>query len=179
MYSYEDRIRAIELYIKLGKRVGATIRQLGYPTENSLKSWHEQYVRGLDVPRGYVRVKPKYSQAQKQLAVQHYLDQGRCIAWTIKALGYPSRDLLRAWIRESHPELHRRLVGRSDSHARSPAMGVRWISWTTDGGSSGIPTKTEFERLGCTSRQARWGDDSPVGGAADFSGLTIQVIRRP
>ena len=101
MYSYEDRIRAIELYIKLGKRVGATIRQLGYPTENSLKSWHEQYVRDLDVPRGYVRAKPKYSQAQRQLAVQHYLDQGRCIAWTIKALGYPSRDLLRAWIRES------------------------------------------------------------------------------
>ena len=165
MYSYEDRIRGVELYIKLGKRVGATIRQLGYPTENSLKSWHEQYVRDLDVPRGYVRAKPKYSQAQRQLAVQHYLDQGRCIAWTIKALGYPSRDLLRAWIRESHPELHRRLVGRSDSHARSPAMGVRWISWTTDGGSSDIPTKTEFERLGCTSslasalgrRFASWG----------------------
>ncbi len=27
MYSYEDRIRAVELYIKLGKRVGATLRQ--------------------------------------------------------------------------------------------------------------------------------------------------------
>ncbi len=26
MYSYEDRIRAVELYIKLDKRVGATIR---------------------------------------------------------------------------------------------------------------------------------------------------------
>ncbi len=135
MYSYEDRIRAIELYIKLGKRVGATIRQLGYPTENSLKSWHEQYVRGLDVPRGYVRVKPKYSQAQKQLAVQHYLDQGRCIAWTIKALGYPSRDLLRAWIRESHPELHRRLVGRSDSSDNKPVVHsdrgahYRWPGW--------------------------------------------------
>lgn len=30
MYSYEDRIRAVTLYIKLGKRTGATIRQLGY-----------------------------------------------------------------------------------------------------------------------------------------------------
>lgn len=29
MYSYEDRIRAVKLYIKLGKRTGATIRQLG------------------------------------------------------------------------------------------------------------------------------------------------------
>jgi hypothetical protein len=31
MYSYDDRIRAVELYIKLGKRVAPTIRQLGYP----------------------------------------------------------------------------------------------------------------------------------------------------
>jgi len=30
MYSYEDRIRAVELYIKLGKRVRPTIRQLGH-----------------------------------------------------------------------------------------------------------------------------------------------------
>lgn len=29
MFSYEDRIRAVKLYIKLGKRLGATIRQLG------------------------------------------------------------------------------------------------------------------------------------------------------
>ncbi len=37
MYSYEDRIRAVELYIRLGKRVGATILQLGYLTKNALK----------------------------------------------------------------------------------------------------------------------------------------------
>ena len=29
MYSYEDRIRAVDLYIKQGKRVGPTIRQCG------------------------------------------------------------------------------------------------------------------------------------------------------
>lgn len=30
MYSYDDRIRAVELYIKLSKRMWPTIRQLGY-----------------------------------------------------------------------------------------------------------------------------------------------------
>ena len=39
MYSYEDRIRSVMLYIKLGKRVAATIQQLRYTTKNSLKSW--------------------------------------------------------------------------------------------------------------------------------------------
>ncbi len=43
MYSYEDRIRAVELYIKLGKRVQPTIRQLGYPTKNALKGWYREY----------------------------------------------------------------------------------------------------------------------------------------
>ncbi|WP_157085093.1 helix-turn-helix domain-containing protein [Hydrogenophaga palleronii] len=43
MYSYEDRIRAVELYIKLGKRVRPTIRQLGYPTKSSLKGWYNEY----------------------------------------------------------------------------------------------------------------------------------------
>jgi len=40
MYFYEDRLRAVQLYIKLGKRAGMTIRQLGYPTKNSLRNWH-------------------------------------------------------------------------------------------------------------------------------------------
>ena len=39
MYSYEDRMRAVRLYLKLGKRVGATIRQLGYPSRRSLTAW--------------------------------------------------------------------------------------------------------------------------------------------
>ena len=29
MYSYEDRIRAVELYMKLGKCIRPTVRQLG------------------------------------------------------------------------------------------------------------------------------------------------------
>jgi putative transposase len=85
MYSYEARVRAVRLYIKLGKRVAATIRQLGYPTKNSLKSWHREYEERLGLPTGYVRL-PKYSQAQKELAVEHYVEHGRCISASIRAL---------------------------------------------------------------------------------------------
>jgi putative transposase len=52
MYSYEDGIRAVQLYIKLGKRIRATIRQLGYPTKNALKSWHREYERRPALPVG-------------------------------------------------------------------------------------------------------------------------------
>jgi hypothetical protein len=42
MYSYDDRLRAVRLYIKLGKRNGLTIHQLGYPTKNALKTWYRE-----------------------------------------------------------------------------------------------------------------------------------------
>ncbi len=89
MYSYEARLRAVRLYIKLGQRVRATIRQLGYPTKNALKSWHREYEQHGDLRMGFAR-RPKFSQAQKDRAVEHYLEHGRCIAVTIRALGYPS-----------------------------------------------------------------------------------------
>jgi transposase InsO family protein/transposase-like protein len=120
MYLYEDRLRAVRLYIRLGKRVSLTIRQLGYPTKNALKSWHREYERSLDLPVGYVR-RPKFSQAQKERAVEHYLEHGRCLSATIKALGgYPSRASLAAWVREIHPETRTRVVGRS--RELTPAM---------------------------------------------------------
>lgn len=74
MFSYEDRIRAVKLYIKLGKRLGATIGQLGYPTKNSLISWYREYEQGRDLQVGYTRSMSKYSDEQRQVAVKHYLD---------------------------------------------------------------------------------------------------------
>lgn len=53
MYLYEDRIRAVKLYIKLGKRTGPIIRKLVYPTKNSLKGWHRELERSLDLQADY------------------------------------------------------------------------------------------------------------------------------
>jgi len=112
MYSYEKRLRAVRLYIKLGRRVGLTIRQLGYPTKNALKRWCREYEHRQDLIPGYTR-QPRYSQAQKEAAVRHYLDHGRCIRATIKVLGYPSRSLLSAWLQELCPQERAPFVGRS------------------------------------------------------------------
>ncbi|PWE53335.1 IS3 family transposase [Metarhizobium album] len=129
MYSYEDRMRAVQLYIKLGKRVKATIRQLGYPTKNALKHWCREYERGHVLAAGYVRTKQRYSDEQKRIAVEHYLSHGRCLAWTMRALGYPCRQKLSAWIDEYDPDAKRRVVGnivtitpRSDQQKRTAAI---------------------------------------------------------
>jgi transposase-like protein len=111
MYSYEDRIRAVELYIKLDKRVRPTIRQLGYPTKNSLKGWYNEYQQKLDLPAGYAGRPAKFSKEQKAAAIKHYLTHDRCIAATMRSLGYPCRGTLTAWVREALPDARRPVVG--------------------------------------------------------------------
>jgi transposase-like protein len=94
MYSYADRLRAVELYIRLGKRLKATIRQLGYPTKNALRGWYREYVENHDLRVQAVARAPKFSEAQKQAALEHHRTHDRCISSTMRALGYPGRGTL-------------------------------------------------------------------------------------
>ncbi|WLF99664.1 IS3 family transposase (plasmid) [Brucella intermedia] len=113
MYSYEDRMRAVALYIKLGKRAKATIRQLGYPSKNALKGWCREYEHHLELRLGFAPRAPKFTQAQKEAAVAHYRTHGRCVSATMRALGYPGRAMLTAWVRRPFPEAQKSTVGRA------------------------------------------------------------------
>lgn len=86
MHSYEERMRTVALYIKLGKRAQATIRELGYPSKNTLRGWYREYERRHDLSKGSAPRPPKFSEAQKQAALAHYASHGRCISWTMRAL---------------------------------------------------------------------------------------------
>lgn len=119
MYSYEERLRAVKLYLTLGKRCKATIHQLGYPTKNALKAWHDEFERRGDLQAGYARSKPKYSDEQRNVAVEHWANHGRCFAFTLKALGYPCRQKLTAWVREQYPEARKYVTGKVGRPAAS------------------------------------------------------------
>ena len=112
MSSYEDRMRAVALYIKLGRRVKATLRELGYPTKNALKGWHREYERHQNLRNGSAPRPPKFSDEQKEAALEHYANQGRCISWTMRALGYPGKATLTAWVHAAFPEAKRVSNGR-------------------------------------------------------------------
>ena len=102
MYSYEDRVRAVKLCIKYDKSAAATVHELGYPSRKNLRRWYSTYVETGCLPEK-PRPKPKYSTEQKQRAVDHYLCHGRCLARTIRILGYPSVEVLVGWIDELYP----------------------------------------------------------------------------
>ena len=105
-YSREQRDRAVDLYIKYERCAADVIHELGYPSKVALLSWYadrlEEERTGVPSRRGerYRR----YSDEQKQAAVDHYLEYGRRLSRTMRMLGYPkSKELLMAWIDELAP----------------------------------------------------------------------------
>ncbi|WOD12955.1 IS3 family transposase [Pseudomonas sp. NyZ704] len=110
MYSYEDRMRAVQLYIRYGKRTAPVIRELGYPSRKNLPRWYRAYIEAGDLPKGYCRSSPRYSVRQKEVAVEYYMSHGRSLAVTSRVLGYPSRGILASWVDELRPGTRRVLT---------------------------------------------------------------------
>ena len=56
----------------------------------------------------------RYTDRQKRAAVDYFFDHGKCIARTIRALGYPrSKESLASWIDELEPGLRpKRATGK-------------------------------------------------------------------
>lgn len=77
----------MRLYFKLGKRLGATLRKLDYPTKNSLLAWCREFEQKQDLKKGYQREKWLYDAEDKRRAVEHYVTHGHCLAYTIQFLG--------------------------------------------------------------------------------------------
>ena len=110
MYSREDKLRAIELFIKYDFSPQSVINELGYPCRGSLYNWYEEYLaNGNDIPD--INPYRHYSEGLKRVAVDHYFEHGKCLSRTCRALGYPSKELLAAWIDELEPG--RRKVNRT------------------------------------------------------------------
>lgn len=149
MYSYDKRLRAVKLYLKYGRRIKATIRELGYPTKNSLKAWCDEFEEAGDVQAGYVRSKPKYSEEQKNAAIEHYVNHGRCFAFTRQVLGYPSRQKLSEWIGERYPETKKCIVRNVDKLAASLASkrAAVYELCTREGSAQDVASKLDVSRV--------------------------------
>ena len=43
MYSKEERQKAVDLYIKYGKRAATAVSELGYPNRHTLRLWYKEF----------------------------------------------------------------------------------------------------------------------------------------
>jgi len=113
MYSREERMRAIRLYIKCNKSASDAIRELGYPDRKTLRVWYRNYLNeqktGVSHDK-YIRI-PKYTKEQKETAVRYYFEHGCCYSKTVRILGYPNRETLRQWCCEIAPDKCKKRIG--------------------------------------------------------------------
>ena len=82
------------------------IRELGYPSKESLWNWYNEYSPNGDLHHDFIK-QPKFTEEEMRKAVNYYLEHGKCISRTVKKLGYPSRPILDKWIEELAPEKKR------------------------------------------------------------------------
>ncbi|EER9344905.1 TPA: transposase [Escherichia coli] len=113
MFTEEEKIRAIELYFKYGKKLAPVVRELGYPSKRNLRRWIRSWEAGCGAKES-IRHKHRYSDEQKQVAVEHYLNHGCCLAFTSRALGYPCTDVLARWVNEIYPDRRRIFTSKAN-----------------------------------------------------------------
>ena len=66
MHSYGDRIRAVELYYRYGKKASVVVMELGYPSTKQLGRWVRIYEEKGDLPRE-LKPRERYSVHRKLL----------------------------------------------------------------------------------------------------------------
>jgi transposase InsO family protein/transposase-like protein len=103
MYSREQRRKAIETFIRFEHSVADTIAELGYPNRHTLYNWWKEYQLSGEEFLERKRRKPKYPDEKKRAAVDYYLEHGKSLTRTIRAMGYPSREMLGNWVDELAP----------------------------------------------------------------------------
>lgn len=60
MFTEEQKIRAIELYFKYGKKLAPVVRELGYPSKRNLRRWIRSWEAGGGTKES-IRHKPRYT----------------------------------------------------------------------------------------------------------------------
>ncbi len=56
MFTYEQRMQAVELLIQYDMRYATVVRELGYPKDaQTLKAWYREYKRDGDLKQVYER----------------------------------------------------------------------------------------------------------------------------
>lgn len=103
MYTYEERMKAVMLYIQYDKSPSAVIYELGYPSRNMLTAWYKEYTVTGALHGEDNHPKKKFTAEQRKNAVTYYLEHGRSISRTVKALGYPGSTTLGEWLNEDLP----------------------------------------------------------------------------
>lgn len=100
MYTYEQKKKAVDLFIQYDLSPAAVMHELGYPSKGRLYKWYQEYKETGQISDGSKKNSGKYTKEQRETAVKYYLEHGKSISRTIRALGYPQKTTLCDWLNE-------------------------------------------------------------------------------
>ena len=103
MYTNEQKMKAVELYIKYNHRATQVSRELGYPHPNFIARWYKEYLQNGTFRTKYER-QINYREDPEQYSLQYYQEHGCCATQTMWDLDYPSPFIRRKWINEAYPD---------------------------------------------------------------------------
>ncbi len=114
MYTYEQKKKAVDLFIQYDLSPAAVRHELGYPSKNMIYNWYHEYIETgtISDPKEKPR---KYTKEQREKAVKYYLEHGKSISKTIDALGYPKKTTLGEWLNEDLDDSQRKLYYKRTS----------------------------------------------------------------
>jgi len=84
MYSYEDRIKAVKLYIKYDLSTADIVRELGYPSRKMLVRWYKEHQEAGGLHERYIK-RSTYTSVQMKVAFNYYLENRLNISRTVRA----------------------------------------------------------------------------------------------
>ena len=88
-FTEKEKIRAVELYFKYVKKSASVVGELNYPSKRNQQRWSRSWEAGSRAKES-IRHKPRYSDEQKQVVVEHYLNHACCLKFTSTTQGYPA-----------------------------------------------------------------------------------------
>lgn len=99
MFSTEQRRTATETLVKFDCCYIGTIAELRYPNRHTLNNRWKEHERTDEMLAGKFGSDPRYTDKRERIAVEYYLEHGKGLARTMRALGYlKSREALGSWI---------------------------------------------------------------------------------
>lgn len=114
-YTYEEKVKAVQLYIKYGRSPALVRHELGYPSKSCLNKWYNKYIKTGDLQKTGKDRNSKYTQEQRQAAIDYYLTHGKSVKRTILALGYPGKSTLCEWLNADVPDESRKWFCKKNS----------------------------------------------------------------
>ena len=111
MYTQRQKEVAIKAYFKNQKNAAQTVHELGYPTVPALLSWIKSFhLEATSRPKKEIH---RYTEDEKQKAVDLYIENNCNLKKTVRELGYGSATGVLRWIRERRPDKASKIVPRA------------------------------------------------------------------